>query len=340
LAYTVIRSHALIAELLKPEQIQDLAKSGSIEVFIEWLSSTQYGEIKVEGSGDPSIALEKVFYVKFIDRMSQIVDIAPQRIGKFLQAYYYLRFEVQNLKRILRGKFSELPVSQVKEYLIPIEPYHVTSYEDIIEADSLDEAVGLLQGTHYSQIGGSLDYCRENEVIWPLEQALNHIYAMSVLESLETLSRQDRTLVRNILKFEVNVENLLNAIKQRRTSGEREAQNLEELFPVTFDIDLEKIEALIEAEDLRAAIDDLGSPYSEVLTPIYEGDVALIRARVRRYIYTIVRNARSMNDFGLNVILAYLIFSELEKDDLVGIAWGLTQRIPATEMTKYLAVSK
>jgi vacuolar-type H+-ATPase subunit C/Vma6 len=95
---------------------------------------------------------------------------------------------------------------------------------------------------------------------------------------------------------------------------------------------------LIETEDLRSAIEDFGEPYSDILSPIYEGDVALIRTRVRRYALEIVRHGRAVNDFGFNVIMAYLIFSELEKDDLVGIAWGVTQGISAEDMTKYLAV--
>ena len=339
LAYTVIRSHALIADLLTPKQIMELAQSGTIEAFTDWLSGTQYGAIKLESTGDPSIALEKEFYLKFIERMGKIVDIAPKKMGRFLQAYYYLRFEVLNLKRILRGKFSELPVSQIRDYLIPMEPYHISNYDAVVEAESIKEVVQELSGTQYAPIGKSLDFCLENDVLWPLEQALNHIYAENALESLRTLSRQDRTLVQNILRFEVNIENLLNAIKHRRMTKEGETYELERLFPVTFEIDLEKIRALIEAEDLRAAIRDLGEPYSEILTPIYEGDVALIRSMMRRHIYTIVRNARSLNDFGFNVVMAYLIFSELEKDDLVGIAWGITQKIPPTEMTKYLAVS-
>jgi vacuolar-type H+-ATPase subunit C/Vma6 len=36
--------------------------------------------------------------------------------------------------------------------------------------------------------------------------------------------------------------------------------------------------------------------------------------------------------------MAYLVFSEIEKDDLVGIAWGKTQRIPSEDILKYLTI--
>jgi vacuolar-type H+-ATPase subunit C/Vma6 len=341
LTYVMIRSHALIADLMTPEQMGELAKQRTIADFTENLAETIYGTIAVEEGEDPSIALEKEFYRKFIERMTKIVDIAPTKMGKFLQAYYYLRFEVLNLKRILRGKFSELPVEEIKGYLVPMEPYQAPDYEKLVEAESFEKTVTMLRGTPYSGVETSLQFVKEYDALWPMEQALNHLYAITVLRSLDSLSQGDRTLVRSILRFEVNVENLLNAIKNRRLKKEgQEAQKLEELFPITFEIDLDQIKALIDADDLRTVVQDLREPYNKILSPIYEGDVALIRARVRRHTYEIVSHARALDNFGFNVIMAYLIFSELEKNDLVGIAWGITQGIPPEELTKYLSVSE
>jgi V/A-type H+-transporting ATPase subunit C len=333
----VIRSHALIADLLTVEQMHELADSGSVDAFTT--RETLYGTVSIDSDGDPSIAFEKEFYVKFIERMTKIVDITPKKISTFLQAYYFLRFEVLNLKRILRGKFSGLPVSQIEGYLLPMKPYQVSDYQLLVEAESFEKAVELLRGTPYESVEESLEFCERYDALWPMEQALNQFYAKAVQETLQTLPRKDRALVRNILKFEVNVENLLNAIKHRRMRAGEEALPLEELFPVTFDVKLDQIKSLIEAEDLKEAIQELGQPYDEILSPIYQGDVALIRSQARRHIYAIVRRARALNDFGFNAIMAYLVFSELEKDDLVGIAWGLTQGVTAEDMTKYLSAT-
>jgi len=94
----------------------------------------------------------------------------------------------------------------------------------------------------------------------------------------------------------------------------------------------------METDDLRAVIQGLNPPYNEILTPLYEGDVALIRSRLRQHVYDIAHRGRATNDFGFNVVMAYLVFSEIEKDDLVGIAWGKTQGIAAEDMLKYLTI--
>jgi V/A-type H+-transporting ATPase subunit C len=314
-----------------------LAQQESLEDFVEQLAGTSYGRISTDTDGDVSIVLERVFYQKFIERMMGIVDLAPTNIGDFLQSYYYLRFEVINLKRIMRGKFSGIPNSQIIESLIPITPYKVGSYEKIVEAETFQDAVKWLEGTHYEPLISSLELTEKYDALWPVEIALNYLSAMGVLKSLEGLPKNDRSLVRRIVQAETDVENFLVAAKQR---GAREnIHSPKEMFPMTYGIGIDMLTEAMEADDIRTVIEGLNLSYNEILAPLYKGDVALIRSRLRQHMSDIARRGRAANDFGFNVVMAYLIFSEIEKDDLVGIAWGKTQGIAAEDILKYLATS-
>ncbi len=332
----MVKSHALMADLLTPERIRTLAEQESLEGFVEQLADTPYGEIPIETEGVVSIALEKVFYQKFIERMMAIVDLAPRKIGDFLQSYYYLRFEVVNLKRIIRGKFSGLPNAQIIESLIPIMPYSVESYVELISAETFEEAVLGFEDTQYASLIESLELSKKYDAIWPVEIALNHLYARTVLKSLERLPKRDRVLVRRIVQAEADVENFLVAVKQR--GAKERAHRPEEIFPATYGIGLETLKAAMGADDIASVIRDLEWPYIQILAPLYTGDVALIRSRLRQHIYSIARRGRAENDFGFNAVMAYLVFSEIEKDDLVGIGWGITQGIPPEDIIKYLAI--
>ena len=336
LNYVVIRSHALLGELLTPEEMRALAEKESLEGFVEQLADTPYGEISIGTEGDVSIALEKVFYQKFIERIMGIVDLAPTNIGDFLQSYFYLRFEVINLKRIFRGKFSGIPIPQVVGSLIPMMPYKVESYGEIVEAETFEDAVRSLEGTPYAPLISSLELSEKYDALWPVEIALNYLSTMGVFKSLERLPQSDRGIVQRIVQVESDVENFLIAAKQR--SARENAHSPEEMFPVTYGIGLDMLREAIEADDIRAVIQGLNPPYDEILAPLYEGDVALIRSRLRQHIYDIAKRGRAANDFSFNVVMAYLIFSEIEKDDLVGVAWGKTQGIAAEDILKYLAI--
>jgi len=311
----VLRTHARIADLLTQEQMQTLADTRDIKEFLTKIEETPYESITLDDESRPDIAFERVFYRKFIERIEKIVELTPEKIGEFLMGYYQMRFEVVNLKRILRGKFSNASEDEIRLSLIPISAYQVASYEDMVKADSLESVVDILRGTPYAKVSEQMGLYEEHDALWPLELMLNYLNDSAT-----------------------DIENVLIAIKQR---GHKEKTlNVEELFPATYGISVSQLNDIIEAENIRPVIQGLGTPYAEILGPIYTGDVALIRTYLRLAKYDHVTASRSADEYGFNVIMAYLVYSEIEKDNLVGLAWGKAQGLTPKELLKYVVIPR
>jgi vacuolar-type H+-ATPase subunit C/Vma6 len=219
-----------------------------------------------------------------------------------------------------------------------MEPFHIEDFEELVRLEGLEEVIKLLGGTAYSAIIESMELFKRYDALWPVELTLNHMYARTILRSVERLPRMDRNLVRSIVEVETDVENFLIAVKQRRVPEELRVRRLEDLFPVTYGIGLDEIGEVIETNSIRSVVEALGEPYVNILSPIYEWDVAIIRTSLRRHGYTTARQGRASNDYGFNAIMAYLVFCEVEKDDLVGIAWGKAQGVPSEDILKYLVI--
>jgi len=332
--YVVLRTHARISDLLNKAQMQRLADASDIDEFIERLKETPYGEIEVEHDDKIAINLEKVFIQKFIDRIEEIVNITPAKMGAFLQAYFDFRFEILNLKRILRGKFTESSPEEMTDSLIPIDPYNVDDYDELVNASDLEEVIRKLDGTAYQGLVDKLGAYKEYDALWPLELELNYIYARNILRLTEQLPARDRHIVNSLVKYETDVENVLIAIKRRGRSD----VDMESVFPVTYGISKADLREIIETESLAKAIDGLSEPYKSVLEPIKSGDVALVRAMLRKGKYDAATKARAGNQFGFNVILAFLVYSEIEKDNLVGLAWGEVQGLSPEHLLKYIVI--
>jgi vacuolar-type H+-ATPase subunit C/Vma6 len=335
--YAVVRSHALIADLLTSNQMRSIAASDSLEEFMTQLSQTPYGQISLEPDINPSISLERVFYRKFIERIVKIVDIVPSKIGDLLQTYYYMRFETLNLDRIIRGKFSEATPAEIQANLVPMMPFKAPSYPSLSEAADIDSLLELLKGTVYNAVAEKLPAYKQYDAIWPLQLELQHLYSITILNTVEKLPRDQRRMISKIVELEADIENFLMAVKQSRSQKDAEVKP-EEMFDATYGIPKETLHLVVDGADLRESVESLGEPYSAILAPIYEGDVALIRTNLRSQIYQTVNQARAGNDFGFNPIMAYLVFSELEKDDLVGVAWAKEQGLQGEEFLKYLVV--
>lgn len=314
--------------------MRELAEAPDIQTFLELLQKTSYGEINVPDDDKIAINLERVFTQKFIERIESIVKITPTKMGEFLRSYFDLRFEVLNLKRILRGKFTDSSHEQIYDSLIPIDPFLVKSYSDLIESDNLEEAVLKLEGTPYTSLVSKMGLYKQLDALWPFELELNSIYAKRTLNLVKQLSKSDQHIVTSLVKFETDIENVLIAIKRRGKSN----INLDENFPVTYRISLKQLEAIMNSDNLNQTIDELGEPYVTVLEPFKQGDIALVRAMLRKGKYMTATTARAGNEFGFNVILAYLVYSEIEKDNLVGLAWGEVQGLDPEQLMKYIVI--
>ena len=336
--YVVLRTHARIADLLTQEQMQTLADTRDVNDFLTKLEDTPYGSVTLDDESRPDIALERVFYRKFIERIEKIVELTPKKIGEFLMGYYQMRFEVVNLKRILRGKFSDASEDEIRLSLIPITAYQVASHEDLVKADSLESVVEMLRGTPYAKVSEQMALYEEHDALWPLELMLNYLNASAIFEAVKKLPIRDRRIVRKLVELETDIENVLIAIKQIGNKGK--TLNVEELFPATYGVSVPHLNEIIEAENIRPVIQGLGTPYAEILGPIYEGDVALIRTYLRLAKYDHATASRSADEFGFNVIMAYLVYSEIEKDNLVGLAWGKAQGLTPKELLKYVVIPR
>ncbi len=338
MTYAVVRSHALLADLMNANQMRSIAAADSIEDFITQLAPTRYGQIVLEPDINPSISLERIFYRKFIERIVKIVDIVPSSIGELLQTYYYMRFETLNLDRIIRGKFSEATPAEIQASLVPMMPFKAPSFQALSDTADIDALLEMLKGTAYDAVAEKVSAYKQYDAIWPLQLELKQVYSTTILKAVEKLPRDQRALISHIVELEADIENFLVAVKQSRSPKEGEGLKPEELFDVTYGISKDILHIVVDGGDVRETIEELGKPYTDILAPIYEGDVALIRTNLRHQIYQTVRGARAGNDFGLNPIMAYLVYSEIEKDDLVGVAWAKEQGLQGEEFLKYLVV--
>jgi vacuolar-type H+-ATPase subunit C/Vma6 len=273
-----------------------------------------------------------------MDRMLNIIKDTPNNIGGFLQSYYYSRFEIINLKRILRGKISNFTPERINASLISMPPYGVKSYEELVKTKNVEEILQLLEGSNYQALNEKLTDYLQNQSIQPLEKELDHISSSSIIVAANNLPPQERRLVHNIVKLEVDVENFLQAVKIGRNKIESSNFKPSEIFPDTFSIKTETLEKLVHGEKIEDVLETIPPLFKNLLQPITTGDVALIRTRLMSQIYRAAGQSRGVNDFGFNPIMAFLIYCEIEKNNLTSIAWAKEQNIPIDQFFKYLVL--
>jgi len=322
------------AELLGPEVMKALALTKDMGEFLERLSQTPYREDVEKGRERVSATeLERIFNKRFVGRLERIVRVCPRDLSEFFQTYYYMKLEIRNLKRILRGKFSKVPVDRIMELLISLEPYQSLAFKELLMAEGLRDFVALLKGTSYAPSEDSLALSENYDTLWPLEARLNYLYVEAVRGVLSKIPPADRHRARLMVELEADVENLLLAITWR--SAGKELPPLESVFQHSYGFSPKMFRELIECRDLDKAIKGLASPYAEIFKPVLEENVALVRTNLRRHIYEMAERGRVRDDFGFPCIMSYLTSYEAERGDLVAIAWGKEQGVQPERILTY-----
>jgi len=326
-------------QLLSHEIINSLVNAGSIKKFLELLSNTPYEEKlkKLSGTKIDAATLEKIFYQEFIYRLNRITRVAPVNIRDFFKAYYFMKLEIQNLKRVFRGKFSKTAATRIKKVLIPTGSISPINFDSLAEAETLEASVPLLKDTIYAPITEALSLCGTYDAIWPIEIMLNNIYVNATLKALSKLPEQNRRVLRRIIEAEADIENMLLAITWRKSS--KKLPPVEEIFKHTYKISKEEIEKIIASKDLAEYLERLKPPYAEIFKSIISGEEALIRTDLRRYIYNEASKGRVVDDFGFTSIISYLISCEIERDNLISISWGIENKIKIEKILRHIVTN-
>ena len=332
----VIKIHSFLADLLSPQQLITLAKTESAQPFIQLLSETPYAQ-RLTTSEFNSIILEKAFHHVLMDRITTIWDIVPPPIAQFIQTYY-MKFEVFNLKRIIQGKFNDASPNHIEDALLFTAHPPPTFYHNLVNLQSLNAVISKIEHRFQLPIQ-NIELYQQYEHVWPLELALDQHYATVVRKAIQALPKAVRDFATKIAGVEIDVNTLLfsvshKAILQKHTLD----YEMKDLFSTPFQFPLDKITELIESDNIKTVIDTLPSPYSRILAPLYQSNELQVLLKLRYYLYEEARRRRLLNDFKYNVILSYLVFCEIERYNLVGLALRHTQNIASNDMLQYVVL--
>lgn len=137
----------MASRLLSSEEIQTLAE-GSAEERAEILGRAGLGSI-----------IEDMNAGRYIEQsivLNQLADIvillrAAGDSRKFLQ-YWVMRFEITNLKAIIRARMSGTPSSVVRQELIDMGFLASLPVDELLQAEDVGELLRRLETTHYSDM--------------------------------------------------------------------------------------------------------------------------------------------------------------------------------------------
>jgi len=331
--YIITRVHGLRTHLITPDNLQILVKSKSLKDVSDNLMKTDYapelGQVPTQEQDAGS--LEGIFNEKLVQRFFFLRSVSQGKMKELLTRYC-ARFEVENIKRVIRAKHGGQ--SEEQPHLIPLPREHcLVNFPALLQAKDIDEVVSLLRDTPYNVLHEGLQTYKEIGATIILEAVLDKVY----FSRLWTLV--GRVLgMRNLVAEEIDLKNLLIALslKMRETSS----RTIEEaLIPFSYAIPKTTVHALLQSR-LEEAPNILTGSYSELASEatkmLLSDSSAPLESLLLRQLYTDAASTLKAQSLEPSYVVAYLLMCEFEAKNLISIVTGKQLNLSAEEISKRL----
>jgi V/A-type H+-transporting ATPase subunit C len=145
---------------------------------------------------------------------TQIIEFSEGHLREMI-ARFLDRWDVWNIKTILRGKFYGASPEEIMEDIIPAGSFSREFLERLVMTETVDEILEALEGTIYGQtLLGLPATLEEARTLAPYEDILDRVYYEYLLEVVPPSSEPTR-LFHNFVRMEIDVVNVKTLLRVR-----------------------------------------------------------------------------------------------------------------------------
>lgn len=340
--YAAIHAHvrAMVSTMLTPQMWASLYEATDLSALIGLLKDTAYGPylMMVE---DKNLTPRRAVYQMnghLADAYATVIRLAPTHTRALLTDLYR-RFEVDNLKAVLRGIVTGAPWDRVRYVLFPLGSVAILPAPAMVETGSVGAAVELLRDTpYYDTLSHAMKRYTAEQSLFPLEVALDLNYWRQLWSDVNHLPSQDRTQSLRIVGSLLDMSNLMWAIRYRVYHHLSEEEVINYTLPFGYRVRDEDIRAIAAGADIAQVVAHTYPALTDVDRLLQEPRSGLpkLELELQRHIVEQCRAAFIGYPFHIGIPLAYVVLNRLEIQDLTVLVEAKSSLVPAEEFRPYL----
>ena len=163
----------------------------------------------------PAGNMDNLFLTVLLDDAQSIIRSLTGSERDFF-IFWIRRFELQNIKTILRGKSLQRTKEQIQAELTPLNQFSILPLEKLLNADNITDILHQLEKTPFASIAsyGSKNFAQKRDV-FTIETAINHQYFTVLNDKLKDLRDKDQILLQPLLGRIIDQTNLIWLLRYR-----------------------------------------------------------------------------------------------------------------------------
>ena len=342
--YVGARIRAMKSRLLERKELQDLAVKLDIDAVISELERTPYREDVEDASVQHSgiACVEEALRRNLGKTFRLILSFVKGEDAEMCIKIFLNKWDVQNIKTILRGKNIHEVAEEISESLAPTGALDDAILAELIKQPDVKAVIDLLAtwGLEYARpLTHHFTEYSETRDLAVLEYALDKFYYDNALNVVGGIS-YDEGIIRGMLRTEIDVTNIKSILRIIRDKIEPEDARYY-FIPGGKELDVDKLIASSKTRTIDGVLKQLvGTSYNFLANvPDEHVKTERISAFEKELDAFLLRKALSMfsgDPLSLALVLAYLSAKLNEITNIRIIAMCKTEYVPEKEVMEEL----
>jgi V/A-type H+-transporting ATPase subunit C len=242
----------------------------------------------------------------------------PARDFLFFSAH---RFDILNLKAIIRGRLRGLPVEEITRNLFDMPPFTTLPIDQLLRTENVQELLRQLEAGRFADIAGPARRAfEEKHDLLAVDATLDQRYYAGLYSRTQKLDDHDRDEVIRLIGTQIDHLNLAWLVRYRFAYGLSPSETYYMLIPHGRALNRERFLPLVESPECHRILDHLPESYGEVLCSADDPLHVEIQLedKTRRVAQSVLANGRS----ALARAYAYLVLRRGDLRRLLSVVRG------------------
>ena len=342
--YVTARVRARRSALFEEEDYRKLVRMGPGGVA-RFMEESEY-ELEINELGARHSGVDLIEFALERNLAKNFHDLLKWSDGKLhdLIARYLRRYDVWNIKTVVRGVYTGATVEEIVPDLILAGELPESRLESMAAAEDVRGVLDHLDGTRYYQpLLDAYESFEDEGVLVPLENAIDRAFYAHLLSDLSVSEPFEGPMGKYVefLQAEIDFRNVRNALRLSRSGAD--------LDPAEYAIEGGRLFSGRELAQLVANPDELvarirdsvyGSDLDHALTDLEEAD-SLIAFEHALDSVLLAYTTRLGNVYPVSIttIFSYILAKEREVDNIRAIARGKEAGLDQTQIEEELVIA-
>lgn len=255
-----------------------------------------------------------------------------------LMSYWLGRFEIGNLKAVIRGKLAGRPKHIIQQDFIDVGAMAALPLEDLLEAEDTQEMLRQLGRTPYASIARQARSAQEEgrlqaggeerQELFLMEAIIDREYFAGLERRVKAIGAPDRATLRPLIGQVIDRNNLVWLLRYRFAYRLPPPLTYFLLCPGGYHLNSQQLLTIVRSESFEEALSNIPAPVGHLVAEA--ASVSEVEDRLESYLATTAQFILKRTRFNPGRALAYLFLREKELFHIYGVLKGrMLQLTPA-----------